>query len=165
MPTTRYRTVTSPVGLLTLAGDGTSLTHLTLESSAHLSNERSHWSQDVNAYPEVVAQLEEYFAGRRTHFDIALSPTGTAFRLRVWNALRTIPYAETRSYGDIAKSIGAPLAARAVGSANAHNPIAIIIPCHRVVGANGSLTGYSGGLQNKRALLELEETTLLARHS
>ena len=102
------------------------------------------------------AQLSEYFAGTRQEFTLPLSPKGTPFQQKVWAALQTIPYGQTRSYGEIARQIGSPKAARAVGMANHHNPIAILIPCHRVVGQNGALTGYAGGLERKKALLQLE---------
>jgi methylated-DNA-[protein]-cysteine S-methyltransferase len=122
--------------------------------------EPSHdgWEPDDDAFPQVVEQLEAYFAGERTEFDLALDLVGTSFQKRVWEALLTIPYGETRSYGEIARQIGAPGAFRAVGLANGHNPIGIIVPCHRVIGSNGSLTGYGGGLDRKRALLELEKS-------
>ena len=101
-------------------------------------------------------QLKEYFDGVRREFDLPLRPTGTPFQMEDWSALREIPYGETVSYGDIARRIGRPKASRAVGMANHNNPISIIVPCHRVIGSNGKLTGYGGGLENKRKLLELE---------
>jgi len=104
----------------------------------------------------VKRQLEEYFAGKRTTFDVSLAPEGAPFEREVWRALEEIPYGETVSYGEIARRVGQPTAARAVGTANGHNPIAVIVPCHRVIGADGSLTGYGGGLERKRLLLELE---------
>ncbi|MCL5948781.1 MAG: methylated-DNA--[protein]-cysteine S-methyltransferase [Actinobacteria bacterium] len=155
---TRYRNIDSPVGLLTLAGQDDRLTHLVMETTAHPPSERNHWVEDATAFPDVIAQLHDYFAGKRTGFDVALCPAGTSFQQRVWDALCEIPYGETRSYGEIARRIGQPGAARAVGLANARNPIAVIIPCHRVVGANGALTGYAGGLETKRVLLDLEQT-------
>ena len=112
--------------------------------------------QENGVENEGVRQVLEYFAGTRREFSLPLSPRGTPFQLRVWRALTEIPYGETRTYGDIARAIGAPGAARAVGGANNKNPIAIIVPCHRVVGANGALTGYAGGLDKKDFLLELE---------
>ncbi|MGC8472552.1 MAG: methylated-DNA--[protein]-cysteine S-methyltransferase [Acidimicrobiales bacterium] len=154
---TRYRTIDSPIGLLTLAGPRGCLTHLVMEDAAHPPSERGRWVEDAGAFLDVVAQLEAYFAGERTSFEVALAPGGTDFQRRVWDALGEIPYGETRSYGEIARRIGQPGAARAVGLANARNPIAIIVPCHRVIGANGALTGYAGGLEAKRALLELEQ--------
>lgn len=104
-------------------------------------------------------QLSEYFSGRRTIFDIPVNPEGTDFQLRVWQALCNIPYGETCCYGDIAKAIGRPKAQRAVGTANNRNPVPIIIPCHRVIGKNGDLTGYAGGVDIKKQLLELEKQT------
>jgi methylated-DNA-[protein]-cysteine S-methyltransferase len=108
----------------------------------------------------VRTQLREYFEGRRRSFDVPLEPTGSSFELAVWTALREIPYGETVSYGELAARIGRPEAARAVGVANARNPIAVIVPCHRVIGADGSLTGYGGGLERKRLLLDLEAGVL-----
>ena len=107
------------------------------------------------------AQLREYFAGTRRTFDLPLAPRGTAFQQRVWAALRAIPYGETHTYGELAAAIGSPSASRAVGMANHHNPTPIVIPCHRVIGANGTLTGYAGGLETKRRLLALEGITHL----
>jgi methylated-DNA-[protein]-cysteine S-methyltransferase len=117
---------------------------------------------DHSANREIVQQLSEYFEGKRTRFEIPLDVDGTPFQRSVWNQLLQIPYGETRSYGDIAKALGKPAAARAVGMANHNNPVAIVIPCHRVVGQNGSLTGYAGGLQLKEQLLSIERhgTTL-----
>jgi methylated-DNA-[protein]-cysteine S-methyltransferase len=108
-------------------------------------------------------QLREYFAGKRTRFELRLAPRGTAFQKAVWAALLRIPFGETASYGDIARAIGKPAASRAIGGANHRNPIAIVIPCHRVIGADGSLTGYGGGLDHKRLLLELESRVRSAR--
>jgi len=159
MDLTRYRSIDSPVGLLTLAGQEGCLTNLMMEDTAHPPSDRGRWREDAGALPDVVAQLAAYFAGERTGFDVALCPAGTSFQQRVWDALSEIPYGETRSYGEIARRIGQPGAARAVGLANGRNPIAVIVPCHRVIGANGALTGYAGGLQAKRALLDLEART------
>jgi len=159
MGLTLYRSIDSPVGLLTLAGQGDCLTNLVMKDTAHPPSDRSSWVEDAAAFPEIVAQLAAYFAGERTGFDVALCPVGTSFQRRVWDELSEIPYGETRSYGEIACRIGQPGAARAVGLANGRNPIAVIVPCHRVVGANGALTGYAGGLPAKRALLDLEART------
>jgi len=152
----QYRTIDSPIGPLTLAGHGSALTNLRMVDQTY---EPSHtgWSLDPGAFTDVVAQLDAYFAGELSDFDIELDLRGTGFQRRVWKALLTIPYGETRSYGEIAEQIGAPGAARAVGLANGHNPIAIIVPCHRVIGASGGLTGYGGGLDRKRTLLALEK--------
>lgn len=156
MQLTSYRRVDSPVGMLTIAGSGGALGHVVLAHAAHPPRDRSGWVEAPRAFGDVVAQLEEYFAGTRTTFDLVLRPTGTVFQRRVWDALSRIPYGETRTYGEIAEAIGQPGAARAVGLANGRNPIAIVVPCHRVIGADGSLTGYGGGLDVKRALLDLE---------
>ncbi|MBK5287791.1 MAG: methylated-DNA--[protein]-cysteine S-methyltransferase [Acidimicrobiia bacterium] len=115
------------------------------------------WEEDADALGVVTRQLDEYFAGERTDFDLDLAPEGTPFQLAVWNQLRRIPYGETISYGELAKRVDRPGAARAVGAANGQNPIAIIIPCHRVIGADGSLTGFGGGLPWKRWLLGREQ--------
>ena len=151
-----YRTIDSPIGLLTLAGHGSALTNLRMVDQTYEPS-RADWSADPGAFNDAVDQLAAYFAGELTDFDIELDLRGTEFQQRVWKALLTIPYGETRSYGEIAQQIGAPGAARAVGLANGHNPIAIVVPCHRVIGASGSLTGYGGGLDRKRTLLELEK--------
>jgi methylated-DNA-[protein]-cysteine S-methyltransferase len=119
---------------------------------------RNGWERDDTAFPDAVEQLEAYFAGERREFDLELDLVGTSFQRQVWEALLTIPYGETRSYGQVAEQIGSPGASRAVGLANGHNPIGIIVPCHRVIGANGNLTGYGGGLDRKRALLALERS-------
>jgi methylated-DNA-[protein]-cysteine S-methyltransferase len=150
-----YRTIDSPIGPLTLAGRGSALTNLRMVDQTY---EPTHagWSLDPGAFTDAVDQLNAYFAGELVDFDVELDLRGTEFQQRVWKALLTIPYGETRSYGEIAEQIGAPGAARAVGLANGHNPIAIIVPCHRVIGASGSLTGYGGGLARKQTLLELE---------
>ncbi|KAA1250433.1 methylated-DNA--[protein]-cysteine S-methyltransferase [Mycobacterium simiae] len=152
----RYRTIDSPIGPLTLAGCGARLTNLRMVDQTYEPS-RTSWSPDDEAFAGAVDQLQAYFAGERTEFQIELDLQGTEFQQRVWQALLTIPYGETRSYGEIAEQIGAPGAARAVGLANGHNPIAIIVPCHRVIGANGKLTGYGGGIDRKQALLELEK--------
>ena len=113
-------------------------------------------SGDARATAAAAIQLEQYFAGERTEFDLPLAPEGTPFQQRVWAELVRIPFAETRSYGQLAQQLGSPGGSRAVGLANGRNPIGIIVPCHRVVGAAGSLTGYGGGLERKRLLLDLE---------
>lgn len=152
---TLYRTIDSPIGLLTLAGDGKTLTNLRMVDQTYEPN-RAGWSEDPTAFSDAVHQLNAYFAGELTDFELGLDLRGSEFQRRVWRALLTIPFGETRSYGQIAEQIGATGAARAVGLANGHNPIAIIIPCHRVIGASGNLTGYGGGLDRKRSLLALE---------
>ncbi|MEV0674149.1 methylated-DNA--[protein]-cysteine S-methyltransferase [Mycobacterium sp. NPDC050441] len=157
MTTLHYRTMDSPVGLLTLAGRDGKLMHLRMVDQTYEPS-RDGWECDETAFSDAVGQLTDYFAGDRTEFDLELDMVGTQFQRRVWEALLTIPYGETCSYGEIARQIGSPAASRAVGLANGHNPIGIIVPCHRVIGANGSLTGYGGGLDRKRALLELEKS-------
>jgi methylated-DNA-[protein]-cysteine S-methyltransferase len=157
MSATQFRSIDSPVGLLTLAGRDGRLMHLRMVDQTY---EPSHdgWESDDAAFPLAVEQLESYFAGALFDFDLELDLVGTTFQRRVWEALLTIPYGQTRSYGEIAAQIGSPAASRAVGLANGHNPIGIIVPCHRVIGANGSLTGYGGGLDRKRALLAMEKS-------
>ncbi|WP_029109866.1 methylated-DNA--[protein]-cysteine S-methyltransferase [Mycobacterium sp. URHD0025] len=157
MTTLHYRTMDSPVGLLTLAGRDGRLMHLRMVDQTYEPS-REGWENDDTAFADAVDQLSAYFAGERTDFDLELDMVGTQFQRRVWQALQTIPYGQTCSYGEIARQIGSPGASRAVGLANGHNPIGIIVPCHRVIGANGSLTGYGGGLDRKRALLELERS-------
>jgi len=158
----RYRTVASPLGDLLLAGDDGVLRNLWMVEGRHAVVPGSDWVRDAGAFAEPVRQLAGYFAGERTAFDLELDLAGTPFQQRVWKALREIPYGETRSYGEQAKRIGAPDAVRAVGHANGQNPIAIVVPCHRVIGANGSLTGFGGGLPRKRWLLEHERSVRAA---
>jgi methylated-DNA-[protein]-cysteine S-methyltransferase len=151
-----YTTTDSPIGELLLAGDGQALHHLSMQHGRRPLKLDPSWQRDDAAFESVIAQLSEYFDGERRAFDLELNMTGNPFELRVWEELERIPYGETTSYGDIAKRIGSPDAARAVGLANGRNPVAVIVPCHRVIGANGSLTGYGGGLERKRLLLDLE---------
>lgn len=151
-----YRTIDSPIGPLTLAGRDGMLTNLRMVDQTYEPS-RADWTLDESVFSDVVGQLEAYFAGDLCDFDVQMDLRGTEFQRRVWQALLTIPYGETRSYGQIAEQIGAPGAARAVGLANGHNPVAIIVPCHRVIGAAGKLTGYGGGLDRKQALLSLEK--------
>lgn len=151
----RYRTVDSPIGPLTLAGRDGRLTNLRMVDQTYEPS-RADWTLDESVFCDVVHQLDAYFAGDLRDFDVQLDLRGTEFQRRVWNALLAIPYGETRSYGQIAEQIGAPGAARAVGLANGRNPVAIIVPCHRVIGAAGKLTGYGGGLDRKQTLLTLE---------
>jgi len=155
MSVMQFRTVVSPVGPLTLAGKDHRLMHLWMVDQTHEPNHDS-WERNDKAFSDAVEQLDAYFEGERREFDLELDLVGTTFQRRVWEALLTIPYGETRSYGYIAEQIGSPGAFRAVGLANGSNPIGIIVPCHRVIGANGGLTGYGGGLDRKRVLLELE---------
>jgi methylated-DNA-[protein]-cysteine S-methyltransferase len=151
-----YTTFDSPIDELLLVGDGSRLHQLHMQQGRHPLTIHSNWVRDDSAFVEVRAQLGEYFHGERREFDVPLGLNGNDFELRVWEALRQIPYGETVSYGEIARRIGDPTAPRAVGLANGRNPIAVIVPCHRVIGADGSLTGYGGGLERKRFLLDLE---------
>jgi methylated-DNA-[protein]-cysteine S-methyltransferase len=148
----RWHRVDSPLGELQLVGDGRSLTRLEM-SPRSIPAGASH---DPEAFGDVEAQLDAYFTGELTEFDVPLAPAGSGFQLAVWAALTRIPYGDTASYGEIAAEVGRPDAVRAVGSTNGRNPIAVIIPCHRVIGADGTLVGYGGGLPRKRLLLELE---------
>ncbi|PZS20405.1 MAG: cysteine methyltransferase [Pseudonocardiales bacterium] len=152
----RYAHLDSPLGALLVLRDNVGLTGLYLPTGRHPVTVAPGWLRDDAAFDDVRTQLAEYFAGRRRAFDLALHPSGTAFQQRVWAALLDIPYGETTSYGKTAAAIGVPSAARAVGLANGRNPIPVIVPCHRVIGANGSLTGYGGGLDAKRWLLAHE---------
>jgi methylated-DNA-[protein]-cysteine S-methyltransferase len=160
MPETTWTIVSSPVGDLLLTGDGYSLDTLHLSDSSGPTLALNGHERDDDAFALVRTQLAEYFAGDRTTFELSLSPRGTPFQLRVWEALGKIPYAATATYGEVAAAIDSPSASRAVGLANGRNPIAIVIPCHRVIGADGSLVGYGGGLDRKRRLLELEASVL-----
>jgi methylated-DNA-[protein]-cysteine S-methyltransferase len=148
-----WTTMTTPIGELLLAADDEGLTHLLMEPFDPPAGPRD---DDDPVLAKARAQLDAYFAGDLTEFDLPLHPAGTEFQRRVWDALTTIPYGRTASYGQIAAAIGAPGAARAVGLANGRNPISIIVPCHRVIGSGGALTGYGGGLDRKRYLLGLE---------
>ena len=155
-----YHDFETPLGTMRVVGDARRIDRVDLPNAAARAPDPA-WRAARGALPgplrEAKRQLGEYFAGDRREFDLPLAPDGTAFQHRVWDALRRIPYAETRSYGDLAKRIGNPTASRAVGAANGRNPLAIVVPCHRVIGADGSLTGYGGGLPVKAALLALEQ--------
>ena len=152
----RYTFIPSPLGDLLAVRNAGGLCGLYLPTGKRPMSVRPEWERDDTAFDDVRAQLDEYFAGRRTTFDLQLNAAGTAFQKKVWGALAEIPYGETASYGQTAAAIGVPDAARAVGLANGQNPISIIVPCHRVIGANGSLTGYGGGLDAKKWLLSHE---------
>jgi methylated-DNA-[protein]-cysteine S-methyltransferase len=148
--------VESPLGPLTLVAADGILAGLYMDKQRHLPPAQTFGDPEVTPFTEVIAQLDEYFAGRLTEFDLPLTLDGTPFQRTVWAGLREIGYGETVSYAELAERIGRPTAARAVGLANGKNPISIIVPCHRVVGANGDLTGYGGGLARKRHLLDFE---------
>jgi methylated-DNA-[protein]-cysteine S-methyltransferase len=149
-------TVDSPVGPLTLTAVEDRLTGLHMADQAHAPVQRTHWTEDPDSFSEVSGQLAAYFAGDLTEFDIPLRLVGTDFQRQVWEVLRQIPYGETWSYAEVAAKIGNARACRAVGLANGRNPIGIIVPCHRVIGAHGALTGYGGGLDRKAWLLHHE---------
>lgn len=153
-----HTVVDSPLGQLTLvaAAEDGALTGLYLPEQRHRPAAGAFGDADAAPFTEAVSQLESYFDGRRTGFDLLLRPAGTPFQRMVWDALREIPYGQTLSYGQLAARIGRPAASRAVGLANGRNPITIIVPCHRVVGIAGNLTGYAGGLDRKQYLLTLE---------
>ena len=157
----RYTVVPSPVGPLLLARHEKALCALQFAAGPRPAEPRSDWVHADDTFDDLIRQLREYFEGARRTFDIALAPQGTAFQQNVWTELCRIPYGETISYAELANRVGNPRAVRAVGLANGANPIAIVIPCHRVIGANGTLTGYGGGLGTKRHLLDLERTALL----
>ncbi|MEE4191906.1 MAG: methylated-DNA--[protein]-cysteine S-methyltransferase [Halieaceae bacterium] len=150
--TLHFTTIDTPIGQLRLVSDGDAL--LRVEFQGQHSSDGV--LEDDPVLDRARRQLEEYFAGRRRHFDLPLGADGTAFQQAVWSSLRAIPYGELRSYRDIAETLGKPKAVRAVGAANGRNPLPIVVPCHRVVGSNGKLTGFAGGLDCKRRLLALE---------
>lgn len=154
----RAATFTSPIGELLLVSDGEALTAVQFDDARRGAPTPDGAADPVIA--EAADQLRAYFAGTRTTFDLPLRAAGTPFEQGVWQALQAIPYGETTSYGELAAQLGEPGAARAVGRANGRNPIPIIVPCHRVIGADGSLTGFGGGLACKRALLDLERGAL-----
>jgi methylated-DNA-[protein]-cysteine S-methyltransferase len=158
-----YDVVMSPVGELLLLGDGESVSALEFDGGQRAETIVRRSRRSSGAFADARAQLAEYFAGARQSFDLVLRPAGTPFQQLAWRALTEIPYGATRTYGEQAASIGRPGAARAVGAANSRNPIPIIVPCHRLVGHDGGLTGFGGGLERKRYLLEHEAT--VARRS
>lgn len=155
---TLYTELDSPVGRLLLARHRAGLTGIYFQTGPHPQALDPAWQPAPQAFDDVITQLKNYFAGDLTEFALPLDPGGTPFQLQVWRALQQIPYGETVSYGDLAARIGRPTAVRAVGAANGRNPLPIVIPCHRVIGRDGSLTGYGGGLAIKEALLEMERS-------
>jgi methylated-DNA-[protein]-cysteine S-methyltransferase len=155
--TTQHTTIETPVGSLVLAGTRDALVRIVFANeAATLRPEELGWREDRTPFREAIRQLRAYFARELRAFDLPLDPRGTMFQCAVWEALRDIPYGATASYVEIARRIGRPAASRAVGAANGRNPLPVVIPCHRVIGASGDLTGYGGGLAIKRALLALE---------
>jgi methylated-DNA-[protein]-cysteine S-methyltransferase len=151
-----YCYLPTPIGDLLLAGDQNALSLISFPEGSMRHDPEPEWIYSEQPFANARKQLTEYFSGERKDFDLPLSLHGTEFQLRVLEELKTIPYGETTSYGDIAKRIGRPKAVRAVGAANGRNPIPIIVPCHRVIGSSGHLTGFGGGLDTKTALLRLE---------
>jgi len=155
-----YTQIASPLGPLLLAGDDSGLRHVIFISEDQPPRPDPTWRKDTASLTETIRQLQAYFAGELETFNLPLATEGTPFQMKVWQALRDIPYGHTISYGELARRIGNPKASRAVGLANGSNPIPIVIPCHRVIGSNGKLTGYGGGLPIKEKLLALERHQL-----
>lgn len=154
-----YDEIDSPVGPLLVASDGAGLRLIHFQAGGRRERDPA-WTRDASAFTDLRLQLAEYFRGERRTFDVRLAPEGTAFQRDTWSALATIPYGATISYAELARRVGRPRAVRAVGAANGANPLPIVVPCHRVIGADGSLTGFGGGLDTKRRLLELEGALL-----
>lgn len=163
--TTHYAITESPIGELLVLGDDEKVHGLLMNGDGEFDQRKLNLTQDQKAFADTINQLGEYFAGERDEFDLPLEPEGTEFQRAVWKALAEIPYGETRSYGQIAAVVGRPKAARAVGMANNRNPIAVIVPCHRVIGAGGALVGYAGGLERKTWLLDHEREARSANSS
>jgi methylated-DNA-[protein]-cysteine S-methyltransferase len=156
-----YSYLDTPIGTLLVAGDEKAVRRIDFPKNGKARTPDRDWTESSRGpVGQAVKQLREYFAGRRAEFDLPLAPSGTEFQRTVWRNLQDIPYGETISYGELAKRVGNPKASRAVGAANGQNPIPIVIPCHRVIGANGKLTGFGGGLPTKEALLALETKQL-----
>lgn len=160
-----YRYIDSPFGRVLIAGDEKGLTWVAFVRGRQRSTPLTEWVEAKRdaLLRETQRQLDAYFAGRSAGFDLPLDPRGTVFQRRVWRKLVAIPFGKTISYTDLARRVGRPTAIRAVGAANGQNPVSVIIPCHRVLGKNGDLTGYGGGLETKRRLLELERCTMEKR--
>jgi len=155
-----YAQLESPIGALQLVSEDSRLTQITFAKGGRPAAPKTEWREDTAALREPIRQLRAYFAGELETFDLPLAPEGTPFQQKVWGELLKIPYGNTISYGELAKRIDNPKASRAVGLANGSNPIPIVIPCHRVIGSNGKLTGYGGGLPIKEKLLALERRQL-----
>jgi methylated-DNA-[protein]-cysteine S-methyltransferase len=155
---TYYAKVESPIGELLLVSDGKDLIRVSMDKQKYAAEIGDDWVEknDVPALKLAAEQLKSYFAGLLDHFELPIAFRGTDFQKKVWRELTKIPFGQTISYGELARRVGSPKASRAVGLANGKNPIAIIVPCHRVIGANGTLTGYGGGLPRKKKLLEME---------
>ena len=159
-----YTYINTPLGELFVAKDSQGLRKVKYSKQIDKETIPSDWKQDNEGFQEERRQFQEYFKGERNYFDLKIAPEGTTFQKNVLHALQKIPYGQTRSYGQIAQEIGNPKAARAVGLANNRNPISIIIPCHRVIGSSGELTGYAGGLDIKERLLNLEKNTSVSHN-
>ena len=151
-----FDTFSTPIGLLSVAADASGVRHVLFEDNKYAVAGREHWQRDRAVVADAREQLLAYFAGHRKIFDLPLNPLGTPFQVKVWHALAEIPFGSTCSYGDLARRIGKAAAVRAVGAANGRNPLPIVLPCHRVIGSDGSLTGFGGGLPLKQFLLEHE---------
>ena len=160
MAVSSYTQIDSPVGPLLLVADDAGLRQIQFVNGRHRARPEPAWKEDRGPHRETIRQLRDYFAGELEEFDLPLAPEGTPFQLQVWKRLCDIQYGQTISYGELARRIGNPNASRAVGLANGSNPIPIVIPCHRVIGSNGKLTGYGGGLPIKEKLLALEQKQL-----
>ena len=154
----RYARFASPLGPMYATAEDDGITHVEFVGAKYAPEESPDWLEDPHA-PDLAAcgaQLAEYFAGKRTEFDLRVAPRGSEFQQRVWKEIARVPFGETISYAELARRAGAPGQARAAGAATGRNPVSLVIPCHRIVGSDGSLTGYAGGLERKRELLELE---------
>jgi len=160
--TTYWHEIDTPIGAVLLAGNSWALSSVGFQAGPRAMRPQPHWVRSAAPFTAVVTQLAAYFAGSLREFQLALAPRGTQFQLAVWDALRRIPYGATLSYGELARQLGHPQGARAVGLANGANPLPVIVPCHRVIGADGSLTGFGGGLPIKRTLLALEGASCVA---
>ena len=161
-----YTHLETPVGTLLIAGDDSAVLRIAFPIRGKAANTETSWVESPRGpVAEAVRQLREYFAGKRTGFDLPLAPQGTEFQRSVWRQLQEIPYGETISYGELARRVGNPKASRAVGSANGANPLPIVIPCHRVIAANGTLGGFGGGLPTKQVLLALEQATSIGNRA
>ena len=158
----RYDEIETPIGPLLVAADDSGLRRIFFPSRGTAHAPETGWLRDPAPFRELARQLSAYFGGKRRAFSLTLAPEGTAFQLATWRALSEIPYGTTISYAELARRVGRPAASRAVGAANGANPLPIVVPCHRVIGADGSLTGFGGGLPIKRALLELEGAACVA---
>jgi len=161
-----YAYLETPIGTLLIAGDTAAVQRITFPQHGRAAKAEPAWQESQRGpVGEAIRQLREYFAGKRATFDLPLAPEGTAFQRGVWRQLQEIPYGETISYGELARRVGNPKAARAVGSANGANPLPIVIPCHRVIAGDGSLGGFGGGLPTKQTLLNLELRASVARRA